>query len=286
MIFVQKMSEQLTENRRVQNRWSVHSVFKNGLNLINEENVLFIGTDKNGELPFALHLSFKDTKELLKLVKIGDSFCYDLQTNQLKSSYIALSFDYTIFYRSQMLMQQEINKEQLEKVFYEAEKMTDNNGFKKALPLTLKDLTKYGPDFVQAIKGLFSSDKDCIRDSLEFFIGRGVGLTPSGDDLLVGLLSMDSAYTLLNTNFRQILLELLETKERTTIIAATYLRYAVKHLYSTTLLSFANELSEKHKGNQIKVDFKTILTNGSTSGLDTMTGILLGLLVLKERGIR
>lgn len=286
MIFVQKMSEQLKENSLTHESWYVHSVFKNGLNLISENNVLFIGTDKNGELPFALHLSFKDTKELLKLVKVGDKFFYDPQTNQLKSEYISLSFKYTIFYRSQMLPQEEIKLDQVETVLAEAEKISDNNGFKENLPLSLDDLTEDKTDFAKAIKGLFSSDKDSIRESLVFFIGRGVGLTPSGDDLLVGLLSIDSAYTLLSNDFRLILLDLLETKERTTIIAATYLRYAIKHLYSTTLLSFASELSEKHKGNQIKVDFKNILTNGSTSGLDTMTGILLGLLVLKERGIR
>lgn len=284
MIFVQKMSEQLKEKSSSDELWQVHSIFKNGLNLISGNNVLFIGTDKNGELPFALHLSFKDTKEVLQLVKVGNQFFYDSQTNQLKSNAVSLSFKYTHFYHSQMLPQQEIMLKQVEKVLAEAEMVSENNGFQKNLPLSLDDAAE--PEFTNSIKGLFSSDKEGIRDSLEFFIGRGVGLTPSGDDLLVGLLSMDSAYTLLNTNFRQILLELLETKERTTIIAATYLRYAVKHLYSTTLLSFANELSEKHKGNQIKVDFKTILTNGSTSGLDTMTGILLGLLVLKERGIR
>ena len=117
---------------------------------------------------------------------------------------------------------------------------------------------------------------------MRYFLGRGMGLTPSGDDLLVGLLSIDSGYSLLDNRFRTILLELLETKSLTTIVSETYLRYAAQHKYSTTIVSFVGELNEHYTGSQIKVDFKNILTNGSTSGLDTMTGMLFG--ILKEKG--
>src|SRR5699024_6764425 len=113
---------------------------------------------KNGELPFALHLSFKDTKEVVQLVKVGDQFFYDSQTNQLKSNAVSLSFKYTHFYHSQMLPQQEIMLKQVEKVLAEAEMVSENNGFQKNLPLSLDDAAE--PEFANSIKGLFSSDKE------------------------------------------------------------------------------------------------------------------------------
>lgn len=284
MIFVQKMSKELKDTINIYDLWTVHSLFKNGLNLISGNNLLFIGTDKNGSLPFALHLSFKDTKEVLKAVKVGDQFLFDSKDGRFKNSKILLSFDYAIFYESSMPQQQVLSLKQIGKVLIEAGNISEYTGFKEKMPLSLDDIKD--TDFRKAIKSLISSDKDSIREGLLFFIGRGTGLTPSGDDLLVGLLSIDSAFPFLNKDFRFILLDLLETKERTTLVGETYLRYALKQLYSTTLLSFTNELSETYKGNQLKVEFKNILTNGSTSGLDTMTGILIGLLVFKERGIR
>lgn len=283
-LFIQKMSTQLEHKKPFQHQWYVHSIFKNGLNLINENKLLFIGTDKNGSLPFALHLSFKDTKELLKVVEIGALFLYESITDVFKYRTFVLSFEYTSLYNSNLLQQQKLSLGQVEKVWIKASETIEYNGFQERLPLALKDTTNQA--FSKAGVGLFSTETSKIRESLLFFIGRGVGLTPSGDDFLVGLLSIDSVFPFLDGQFRPLLLELLKSKERTTLVGTTYLYYAVEHRYSTTLLSFANELSTNHKGNQIKVDFKRILLNGSTSGLDTMTGILIGLeALIKENKV-
>ncbi|WP_034549807.1 DUF2877 domain-containing protein [Carnobacterium funditum] len=288
MIFIQKMSKQLKEqvqtNQETTSFWQVHSIFKNGFNLMTGKQLLFIGTDKNGELPFSLHLSAKDTKTVLKEIKVADLFYYDSKKKQLKTNRIVLSFDYIRFYDSVLPLQQNISLDQIELVLNEAEKNKEQNGFKQPLPLFLNALD-YDELFIKNCAGLFSNEEKVLKSSMLYFIGRGMGLTPSGDDLLVGLLSIDSAYPLLDKRFRSILLELLETKSLTTIVAETYLRYAAQHKYSTRIVSFVGELGEQHSGNQIKVDFKNILTNGSTSGLDTMTGMLFGILT-KKRGLR
>lgn len=282
MIYVQKISEQLEMKLMKRHHWKVHSIFKNGLNLISGKELLFIGTDKNGELPFAVHLSFKDTKEILKKVNIGDPFTYDPLSKQLQNKQFILAFDYANHYHSRLSQQKEVNLKQVTKVLNEAKRVQDRNGFGEKLPFSLVYLEQMETSFSQAVKGLVSEDEEKTREALLFFIGRGKGLTPSGDDLLVGLLSVDSAYGLLNQNVRLLITELLETTTRTTAVAETYLRYAINHLYSTTILSFLKETSEEYQGNRIKTDFHQLLTNGSTSGLDTMTGILLGLLMLKK----
>lgn len=286
MIFIQKMSKQLKSRLDKQQEdsglWKVHSVFDNGANLIKGNKLIFIGTDKNGELPFALHLTMRDTKEFLKRLKISDVFYFNKTAGQLETSHTALSFKYVILYDSMMTPQKKMNFNQTIAVLEEAKKNLELNGFQQPLPTSLIDLQP-GSWFYQKAIGLFSKDSSTIRDSILFFIGRGIGLTPSGDDFLIGVLSIDSAYPIVHKDFRSILIDLLERDNQTTLISETYLRYAVQHHYSTTLISFAKELAKTRLDNLIKLDFKKILTNGSTSGLDTMTGILWSLILLKKR---
>lgn len=286
MIFIQKMSKQLKNQLDKQQEdksvWQVHSVFENGVNLVKGNKLLFIGTDKNGELPFAFHLTMRDTKAFLKKIKMSDLFYFDKKAGQLKTSHTTLSFDYLILYDSIMQKQQKINCRQITVAIEEAEKVPDLNGFHQSLPTSLEDAQSQSFFYQKAI-GLFSKDSSIIRDSILFFIGRGIGLTPSGDDFLIGVLSIDSAYPIVHKDFRSILIDLLDRDNQTTLISETYLRYAVQHYYSTTLISFAKELTKTRVDNLIKLDFKKILTNGSTSGLDTMTGILCALILLKKR---
>ncbi|SEK52163.1 Protein of unknown function [Carnobacterium iners] len=286
MIFIQKMSKQLKEQMQPDQdkltSWKVHSIFKNGFNLMSGKQLLFIGTDKNGELPFSLHLTARDTKVILKEISIGDTFHYDYEKKVMTIHQLVLSFDYCYVYDSILPLQQKISLNQIDSTLEEAEKILELNGFKKQLPLFFTTID-YDESFMKSIEGLFSNEEKTLKESMLYFIGRGMGLTPSGDDLLVGLLSIDSGYPLLDERFRSIIIELLETKSLTTIVAETYLRYAAQHKYSTTIVSFVGELNENPSGNQLKVDFKTILTNGSTSGLDTMTGMLFGILSEKRR---
>ncbi|MCA9766692.1 MAG: DUF2877 domain-containing protein [Carnobacterium sp.] len=286
MIFIQKMSKQLKEQMQIDQdklvSWKVHSIFKNGFNLMSGKQLLFIGTDKNGELPFSLHLTARDTKAILKKISIGDTFHYNHEKKVMTVQQLILSFDYCYVYDSILPLQQKIGLDQIDSALEEAEKILELNGFKKRLPLFFTSID-YDESFIKSIEGLFSSEERILKESMLYFIGRGMGLTPSGDDLLVGLLSIDSGYSILDKRFRSILLELLETKSLTTIVAETYLRYASQHKYSTTIVSFVGELDEHSSGNQLKVDFNTILTNGSTSGLDTMTGMLFGILSEKRR---
>ena len=284
MIFIQKMSKQLEEqmenNQELISSWQVHSIFKNGFNLMNEKQLLFIGTDKNGELPFALHLTARDTKSLLKKIEIGNVFFYHKSKKQLTFNEIHLLFDYCYYFDSILSLQPKISLSQIDLVLNEASLIKEKNGFKQSLPLFLT-LPSYDALFLKSIEGLFSNETDVLKKSLLYFLGRGMGLTPSGDDLIVGLLGIDSGYSLLDTRFRRILLDLLETRGLTTDVSETYLRYAAQHKYSTTIVSFVGELNEYYTGSQIKVDFKNILTNGSTSGLDTMTGMLFGIQKIK-----
>ncbi|MDW0109850.1 hypothetical protein [Sporosarcina aquimarina] len=47
----------------------VHSVFQNGVNIRMGKKLFFIGTTKNGQLPFGIHLAQNQLQELLEVIK-------------------------------------------------------------------------------------------------------------------------------------------------------------------------------------------------------------------------
>ena len=166
MIFIQKMSKQLKDQLKTTHRtvasWHVHSIFKNGFNLMNDKQLLFIGTDKNGELPFAMHLTARDTKSLVKRIKVGDLFYYHPKNDQLTFNETILSFDYCYYYNSVLVSQPKISLTQMAVVLGEAEKVTEQNGFKQFVPLSLETPT-YDAVFIKSMEGLFSNEEGVLK---------------------------------------------------------------------------------------------------------------------------
>lgn len=74
LIIAEKASQNIEQLSKSSQRWYVHSLFQNGFNLSNGKHLVFIGTDKNGELPFAINLSDFHAKSLLKQIKQNDIF--------------------------------------------------------------------------------------------------------------------------------------------------------------------------------------------------------------------
>lgn len=120
-----------------------------------------------------------------------------------------------------------------------------------------------------------------VEQILRYFLGRGKGLTPSGDDIILGILSVDQAFPFLQSAFKQILNTLLLEKGLTTTVSEEYLTYALKGQFSTILIKIMRFLSgsQNESANDL---LEELLQNGHTSGLDTATGICLALVEYKE----
>ena len=110
-----------------------------------------------------------------------------------------------------------------------------------------------------------------------WLLGRGKGLTPSGDDILCGyifvLLLVDKANTYLSSLVKQIRnnLKLTTDVSKAYLICATqgYVNSKVYQLYK----SFKN-----HNFKDIDSELNSILEIGHTSGKDLSYGIKLGIL--------
>ena len=49
---------------------------------------------------------------------------------------------------------------------------------------------------IMLIEVVMSSDERLIEEALRYFLGRGKGLTPSGDDMIVGILAFDAVFSI------------------------------------------------------------------------------------------
>jgi hypothetical protein len=106
-------------------------------------------------------------------------------------------------------------------------------------------------------------------------VGLGGGLTPAGDDFLLGLIAAlwidsDPIAKPLAMFVAKI------ASERTTLLAETFHRYAVHHFYSSPLhMLLQNLLWGTARESALAVE--RTLRIGATSGADTLRGVLLGL---------
>jgi hypothetical protein len=112
-------------------------------------------------------------------------------------------------------------------------------------------------------------------------IGLGFGLTPSGDDLLVGCLAGLWCTVQAKSERRKYISEfgrvILDLSRGTNDISRTYLLHAVGGQVSSRLAEFARVISEDVEPELFLKAMDKAACVGHTSGLDTLTGLLVGL---------
>ncbi|MGY3777945.1 DUF2877 domain-containing protein [Isobaculum melis] len=255
--------------------WSVHSVFENGFNLISDQRLLFIGTEKNGTLPFAIHLSARDIKAILPLIKKGQTFTREHQAWLALEIPCTISLQYAGHYQTKLEPTSSLDKGQYQALQEAVKKSAAINGFDQ--PLATIDWSKQR--FGQA---LFSTEPAQQEEAIRYFIGRGKGLTPSGDDLLLGILAVHHQFGLVLPSFLTTLAQIVTTENCTTDVSKAYLKHAIKGEFSSSILQLMKGLSINPREN-MSFALQQVLAHGHTSGADTITGLLLGLYQLVER---
>jgi hypothetical protein len=140
------------------------------------------------------------------------------------------------------------------------------------------------------IKKLLQSSIDkqsrSFKNAWDTLIGLGPGLTPSGDDLLVGYLSIHYKF---NSTIKRwlygagIIDQLVRTNDcKTTSISRQFLLCAANGLFSEILLRGINSvtISDQSHNKKLHSGIDDLLCWGHTSGTDTMVGVLMGLFTL------
>jgi len=136
----------------------------------------------------------------------------------------------------------------------------------------------------EAIRPLVEATRNYQVDDLSALtrlIGLGAGLTPCGDDFLVGYLAGLWCTVRDFVERRQFMSKLgqavIHLSMRTNDISRTYLYYAACGQVSSRLDTLARVISKPEDPNQLLVVAESALQSGHTSGMDAVTGLLLGL---------
>nr|WP_269668802.1 MULTISPECIES: DUF2877 domain-containing protein [Staphylococcus] len=111
-------------------------------------------------------------------------------------------------------------------------------------------------------------DVETIEQYYRYLIGRGEGLTPSGDDILTGMLFIHFTNPYIRKPNLEKLKQLLN-ESLTTLVGETFLKCAQKGLFSSKISKLQHEPSLENIDRLLKV--------GSSSGRDTVYGMFVAL---------
>lgn len=120
-----------------------------------------------------------------------------------------------------------------------------------------------------------------VDESVLGWLGRGPGLTPSGDDVLVGAITTLAGLGALDAEALRRLGVRLESaaRERTTDVAAEYLHYACRGMAAGGLRTLLTALGGAGPP-AIEAAAERLRRHGHTSGADGLLGVLLALTVV------
>lgn len=107
-------------------------------------------------------------------------------------------------------------------------------------------------------------------------VGRGPGLTPAGDDVLVGILAMLrlTASTLAATQAAILARSVEPLLASTTDLSAHLLRQAARGLFGRALHELVSALADDTAPGPLRERIDRALASGATSGADACTGVL------------
>jgi hypothetical protein len=130
---------------------------------------------------------------------------------------------------------------------------------------------------------LAAADATALGAGTRALVGNGPGLTPSGDDALVGLLAVLHRVgpTELCSDALRLLAESLDALLcRTTTIGAHYLRLAIDGHFGEHLTDLVDALGS---GNGVRAEqVARVRATGATSGADALVGVVAGLRLLRK----
>lgn len=240
---------------------TVHSIFDNGINIKGDDRLIFLGKQDG---PSALNIEQRLIPVITQL-KVGDTLQYENQHLVLNTIGLTLDFN-TSQSKSYDLSPKDILPFTKDKVV----RMILGYDFQTGFDISTQELLdtlnqKLDANPVAYCKHLF---------------GRGKGLTPSGDDFLLGMIAYNHVKPYLNEEFFQCMDEKMRLKQ-TTDISLNYLKDACDGLFTEDIIKLFEAMQ---RGDNVVARIYNIASFGHSSGKDTLSGIVCG--IIMEQKIR
>jgi hypothetical protein len=251
----------------------VHSVFARAVNFARAGGLLTLASPQAGDAPTTMVLRHEPAQDLRKLFEVGSvARCRD---RNLCSARVVVRLDVARIWRPQP------RRDRL------ARNQVDAHLRVAADRLALKRQTCQsvisGPAATRTValaQACLDLDRDRAVALASSLIGWGEGLTPAGDDFLVGFLAgLDAlADDAARRHFRDELgLAIAARAGRTTEVAAHFLRLAARRHYADVLDRLRGALLCAHRCALVERTLQRAFDVGATSGADMVSGLLTGL---------
>jgi hypothetical protein len=273
---------------------TIHSVFRTAVNLklINKDLLLTLVVASEADLPQGIRLDSPDDFSFEQLSGGRDVFCRDntlifensnltvefYQARRWQCDLPTLATDLTnpAVVGAWKLVWQSLNECQLRLgAELVAQALLQSDGIaESAISRRLGEAIRYQ---IEASRNYQSDD----LSALTRLIGLGTGLTPCGDDFLVGYLAGLWCTVRDRIERRQFVSKLGQAVNqlsgRTNDISRTYLHHAAKGQVSSRLDSLARAISRPESPGRLLQVAESAMHSGHTSGMDAVTGLLSGL---------
>jgi len=251
----------------------IHSKFKNGFNIQFENELVYISYVGSPLSAFGINIRKDKFIKILEEIKIDDNVTY--KNNNL----IIYTLNEIIYLNLEQIENMDLKIPKIKCTIENIEdtylyKILDKYKFEDYIGIDLGIKTKTNVEL------LITKDKNnnfYNSKIINFFVGRGKGLTPSGDDILTGFtmgLMIFNNNELFDKWIKDI--NLIVTKDKTTLVSVAYLTSLTKGYVSENFLELILSI-DKNSEKLVCEILDKIKSYGHTSGYDTLFGFYLSL---------
>ena len=271
---------------------TIHSVFESAINLqiTNESNLLTLFAGKEGDLPQGIRVDPPSDFDFGAFLPGQQVTCR--QETLLGGSLTVELHGAAIWKCDLPALRGDLTKPGVQGAWQEAWQALNKRQVLRGAEIVGEELMR--PDETRppsvlsrmshGIRGLLEATRQydlSSGPSVGSMIGLGGGLTPSGDDILVGYLAGLWSTTNDSRKRTRSVVHLAEAviglSNRTNAISSTYLYHAARGQVSSRLAALATVICAGEAADSILPVAESAMQVGHTSGMDAVTGLLLGL---------
>ena len=266
VILSQAVFDYLTSHDTISGR--IHSIFQNGFNIQCGDYLLYVSFRKHSLGPFDIQFSQRHFQTIRPFITIGQPITLNkIRLKIAGATSCQLSF-YSYHLVDTSLPDVILNRDALELLLHSLTQYENdlNSGrhSSKALDETINQLNEGTLAFEQFIRMIF---------------GLGIGLTPSGDDMLQSMLVLESVLD----SRDQVRLQVLESLQlsQTTDVSTSYYHLILQGFVGQDWRRLLLGL-DATDADAVSASLQSILSVGQTSGADSLLGLVLYLRYLLE----
>lgn len=250
---------------------NIHSVFQTSFNLVFHDRLVHVGSLGTPVSAFGVNIPRTSLQQLLNRISAGNSVRYEdgkimiyASNHEAKIKLDKLS-EVDLRLSRLPIERMDVKNNEIFRLINQIDFLGDSGVIQSAKESSMLN------EFIFAQ----SDHKKVIKAIIEHFFGRGIGLTPSGDDFISGLIMAESCFSD-DSSCREELSEFLSSHS-TTDVSRSYYQCLLNGYVSESFKYLLNNLSGTVEIAKAIRLVKNVTNYGHTSGIDTLFGIQVAL---------